>query len=405
MSKTLLYNAFGINSKYDYLKTDYEKGNVIFVIKKPIYNCQCSSCSSDRVKHRGSVTRVIRTLPIGKRSTFIKVILNRLECKNCGIIRQEKIDFAEPNKSYTRLFERYVLELSRAMTILDVASLLGVSWHVIKDIQQRYLGKKYSKPPVNGLRHIAIDEISIRKGHRYLTVVMDLDSGIIVYVGDGKGSDSLIPFWKRIRRFKKNIEAVAIDMSVSYVSAVQNNLPDAKLIIDHFHVIKLFQDKLSSLRTSLQSALKGTCEYDILKGTRWLLLKNPQNLNEKKNEKQKLEEALLINKPLATAYYMKEDLRQLWSQENKEKAIEFLKDWLKRAKASGIQMLIKFANTLAAYRTGILAYYDHKISTGPLEGTNNKIKVLKRNAYGFRDMGFFKLKIYALHEAKFRLVG
>lgn len=137
----------------------------------------------------------------------------------------------------------------------------------------------------------------------------------------------------------------------------------------------------------------------------WILLKNPENLNKERNERQRLDEALQINEPLATGYYMKEDLRQLWSQKNKEKADTFLKDWIARAESSGIRILQKFANTLAAHRTGILAYYDFPISTGPLEGTNNKIKTMRRQAYGFRDIEFFKLKILAIHKAKYVLVG
>ena len=144
---------------------------------------------------------------------------------------------------------------------------------------------------------------------------------------------------------------------------------------------------------------------NVLKGIRWLLLKNPENLDPKRNERQRLEEALRINQPLATVYYMKEDLRQIWDQANKATARRVLQDWIRRAEASGIKMLQKFAITLAMYREGILAYYDYPISTGPLEGTNNTIKTMKRQAYGFRDHEFFKLKIYALHRTKYALVG
>nr|VFK01718.1 MAG: Transposase [Candidatus Kentron sp. LFY] len=119
-----------------------------------------------------------------------------------------------------------------------------------------------------------------------------------------------------------------------------------------------------------------------------------------------MQEALQLNQPLATAYYMKDDLRRIWQQEDKESAEFLLSDWIKRAMVSGIGMLKRFANTLAAFRSGILAYYDfNRISTGPLEGTNNKIKTLQKMAYGFRDMDFLKLKIKGLHETKYALVG
>ena len=143
----------------------------------------------------------------------------------------------------------------------------------------------------------------------------------------------------------------------------------------------------------------------VLKGTRWLLLKNFENLDPKKDEKQRLEEALSLNKPLATAYYLKEDLRQFWEQPGKKFGTLFLDGWIQRAETSGIKILQQMAKTLAAHRSGLLAYYDAMITSGPMEGTNNKIKTMKRQAYGFRDKEFFKLKILAIHETKYVLVG
>jgi transposase len=331
--------------------------------------------------------------------------IQRVFCCRCWALRQVKVDFADHRRSYTRTFERYAVDLLRHMTIKDVAQHLGVSWDVIKDIQKRHLKKKFSRPQLKHLCHIAIDEISIGKGQRYLTVVLDLKSGAVVYVGDGKGADALDHFWKRLKRSKAKIKAVAIDMSPAYISAVSTKLKTATIVFDHFHVIKLFNEKLTGLRRALYREATEGLEKEVLKGSRWLLLKNPENLDAKRNEKERLEEALQLNQPLATAYYMKEDLRRLWKQRDKTAAEKFLQDWTSRAKVSGIQMLKKFANTLLAHRSGILAYYDFPISTGPLEGTNNKIKTMKRQAYGFRDMDFFKLRILAIHQAKYALVG
>jgi transposase len=143
----------------------------------------------------------------------------------------------------------------------------------------------------------------------------------------------------------------------------------------------------------------------VLKGTRWLLLKHPDNLDPKRNEKQRLKEALKLNEPLATAYYLKEDLRQLWEQEGYAQASEFLNDWIERARCSGVRMLQEFAETLVTHRRELLNWYHCPISTGPLEGTNTKIKLLQRQAYGYRDMEFFRLKIYALHMTTYALVG
>jgi transposase len=196
-----------------------------------------------------------------------------------------------------------------------------------------------------------------------------------------------------------------MDMSVAYRSAVSIHLPKAKIVFDHFHVINLFNEKLSELRRALYREATEVMHKQVLKGTRWLLLKNPENLDAAKNEKQRLEEALALNKPLATAYYMKDELRRFWEQPGKQFATAFLDGWIRRAEASGIKVLQQMGKTLAAYRSGLLAYYDAMITSGPMEGTNNKIKTMKRQAYGFRDQEFFKLKILAIHETKYALIG
>ena len=134
-------------------------------------------------------------------------------------------------------------------------------------------------------------------------------------------------------------------------------------------------------------------------------MKNPDNLDPERNERQRLQDALELNTPLTIAYYLKEDLRQIWDQPNKRTARRVLQDWMARARSSDIRMLRQFADTLQEHEEGILAYYDFPISTGPLEGTNTKIQAMKRQAYGFRDREFYKLKILGIHEAEFALVG
>jgi transposase len=404
MSTSLLYHAFGIRG-YECVRTDYHDGQVTFTIRQGPETCRCSACGSSQVISRGQAERCFRSLPIGSRATTVVLPIPRVESLACGLVRQVEVPFAESRRSYTKSFERYALELSRSMTIRDVALHLGVSWDVIKDIQKRDLSHRYAKPKLKHLRYIAIDEIAVAKGHRYLTVVMDLQSGAVVFVGDGKGADALKPFWKRLRPSKAQIEAVAMDMSVAYRGAVSTHLPKAKIVFDHFHVIKLFNEKLSDLRRALYREATDVMHKEVLKGTRWLLLKNPENLDVEKDEKRRLKEALALNQPLATAYYMKEDLRRFWDQPGKRFATTFLDGWIRRAEASGIKMLQQMAKTLAAHRSGLLAYYDVMISSGPLEGTNHKIKTMKRQAYGFRDLEFFKLKILAIHETKYALVG
>lgn len=404
MSTTsLIYHAFGVRG-YRVRRTEYVGGEVYITIQQPDSKLRCSVCRSRRVIRRGGRRRRFRGLPIGSRRVWFVFRVPRLECKHCGAVRQAEIPFAPGQHSYTKRFARYVVQLARLMTMWDAAQHLGVSWNVVKDLLKEALRQRFREPRLKNLRLLAIDEISIGKGQRYLTVVLDLETGAVVFIGEGKGEKALDPFWKRLRRSRARIKAVGIDMSQAYINAVRGHLPQATLVFDHFHVVKLMNDKLSDLRRTLQRQAEAE-QKAVLKGTRWLLLKNPKDLDEKRNESEHLRKALELNAPLAAAYYLKEDLRQLWSQPDKQTAALFLDRWIERARATGIRQLVTMSNTLSIHRHGLLAYYDVPISSGPLEGTNNKIKTLQRQGYGYRDQEFFRLRIFALHETRYELVG
>ena len=190
MSTSLLYHGFGIRG-YKYLGAEYEGGKVIFTVQQQQVDLRCRVCGSWRVVRRGTNLRRFRSLPIGSKPVQIVWDVPRLGCLDCGAVRQVKVGFADERRSYTKAFERHVLDLSRRMTIRDVARHLQVGWDVVKDIQKRYLGRKFRRIKLKHLRQIAIDEIAIGRGHRYLTVVLDLVSGAVVFVGDGKGADAL----------------------------------------------------------------------------------------------------------------------------------------------------------------------------------------------------------------------
>ena len=270
-----------------------------------------------------------------------------------------------------------------------------------KGIQKSYLQHRFAHRKKEKLKQIAIDEISIGKGHRYFSVVFYLDTGAVVFVGDGKGAEALHPFWKisvppgeRQGRCHRYVSGLCRGGPGSFAQR--------KIVFDHFHIVKLFNDKLSDLRRKLYHEIKDMLTKQVIKGTRWLLLKNPENLNKDRDEPQRLQEALKLNQPLAAAYYMKEDLRQFWTQ-HKQKAEDFSPLDIPRKIFRHLHAQ-KFANTLSR-RKAMLAYHDFPISTGPFEGTNNKIKTMQKQSYGFRDMDFLKLKIMALHLTKYALVG
>ena len=268
----------------------------------------------------------------------------------------------------------------------------------MKDIHKNHLKHNYACPDIRNVRFIGIDEFAVRKGHVYKTIVVDLETGHIIYVGNGKGADALDAFFRRVRKYGVNIEYVATDLSAAFISAVRKNLPEAQLVFDHFHVKKIINDKVDKLRRSLYHSKLYEKQRDVIKGIRWLLLRNGENIKTDAAKKQ-LREALEINEPLAKAYYLKEKITLVWGQLDKAAARAWLYDWIKEAIRSEVTQLIKAGMSMFKHREGILAWYDKRITTAMVEGINNKIKVMKREAYGFTEDRYFELRLLALHDA------
>ena len=195
------------------------------------------------------------------------------------------------------------------------------------------------------------------------------------------------------------IEVVATDLSGAFIASVTENAPEATLVFDHFHVVKLMNDAVYSGRRTQYAVETDLNKRKIIKGTRWLLLQNGTDVMDSRH-RNRLDNVLELNKPIAQAYFLKEYLREIWMQPNKAEAEKVIDDWVRIARDSGQKQLVKMAATLLAHRWGILAWYDHHISSGRVEGINNKIKVMKRNAYGFRDEEYFKLRLFSLHDCR-----
>ena len=235
-----------------------------------------------------------------------------------------------------------------------------------------------------------------------MTVVTDLTTGRILHAVEGKGKEDIRPFLEKLAKKAKKLEAVAMDMSSSFFWAVNETLPQVKIVFDRYHVVALMNRGIDELRRDLQHELEGL-DKKILKGSRFLLLRNYDSLDP--NRKTRLDALLQVNQPLYVMHSMKEQLRLLWEKQDRDSAQNFLIVWCRDAMQSGIKQLIKIAKILANYRSRLLSYFDHKITSGAVEGLVNKIKTLKRQAYGFRDMEYFKLRLYHLHTQRYSLTG
>lgn len=411
MSTTLLYHAFDLRT-FKYQSMEIKGGCHYFhVYKKTVFK-RCRRCKNKNTVQVGENLRTIRLMPIGFRKTFAVLHLKIFRCKDCKAECQEPIEDAKPRKSYSKRFARYVLELASITTLSTVSGRLGIGWDLGKEIVKEDLKRKVKRRKYKHIGVIAIDEISAKKGHDYLTLITDLESGHVIFVAEGKDSECLKPFFTKLHRAGAKLKACAIDMSGAYEKAINEynaSLPDseAKCVIvnDHFHAVKQMNEALDAIRKDEGKKLEEQGQK-LLKGSRFLLFMGKKKLREKPERIERLQALLFSNEILMKAWLLKEIFRLFWDQISKETARNLIEEWCTMVKdTTANKHLLRVMKMVRKHLENILAYYDFRISTGPLEGLNNKIKVMKRQAYGFRDMEFFKLRILTIHETKYQLTG
>jgi len=401
---SILYHTLGLVG-YHHCSTEYRDGKVIYFVERAPGKRKCGKCgaSHGHLTFDGQFERTFLGLPVGRKRQEVVLRGHILVCSNCGTRAREPIPFAKGKTRYIKAFARLVVDLCGITTIRNVSRYLGVGWDLVKDIFKADLGKRLKRRKIGRIRYIAVDEFATHKGHKYMTIVLDLETGEILHAQEGKDAAALVTFLETLKRRKAPLEAVAIDMSEAYASAVRTVFGDKLDIVhDPFHVTALASKAIDETRRDLYRQLLGE-EKKAVKGTRFLLLHGLENLKE--SGLNRLMTLMETNEPLYAAYMLKEDLRMFWSLPTAEAGKAFLDDWIRVARGLGNRHFAKLADTLDSHRAGLLAYFKHRISTGPLEGLNNKIKVLKRQAYGFRDMAFFKLRLYFLHETSILLPG
>jgi transposase len=288
------------------------------------------------------------------------------------------------------------------MALLHVAGLLGTGWDMIKDIFKEDLKRRMKKRKISKVRYIAIDEFAVRKGHKYISIIMDLESGMVLNAALGRDGNAILPFLYRLKRAQAPLQAVAVDMSPAFLKAVKTVFPNLDVVHDPYHVMALASRAVDTVRRDLARGLNEEGKK-VIKGSRFLLLRGLESLSASHLEK--LTILMESNRPLYLAYLLKEDLRRLWDHGNSRLALRFIVQWLERAVESGLKPFVKLALTIIRHLDQLLSYFSHRISTGPLEGLNNKIKTLKRQAYGYRDMEFFFLRILFIHESIYSITG
>ena len=334
----------------------------------------CSGCGQLGFERYDRSTQRIRDLNVFETYTYLVLDKWRLNCPSCGV-RVENVGFAAPRSRCTRRFEDYVARLCQHMPVASVAELLGLDWKTVKDIDKRALERQFAVPDYSGLRLLAIDDLAYKKNYKFLTIVLDVERTSVVWVAKGRGTATLKAFFDEIGpEAASRLEAIAIDMWEPYIAAIQAKAPQVAIVFDKFHVIRAYSRVIDRVR--LDEFNKAEAEAKpVLRGTKYLLLKNRGNLSDK--QENRLRELLALNENLSTVYVLKDDLKRLWDCSDRHDAMRVLDEWTQAVEQSQIEPLRALARMLQRYSYGLFNHRDYPINTARLEGLNNKIKVIK----------------------------
>ena len=356
------------------------------------YRPRCHACGSEAATvHSNGHRRFIRDLNMANAQVELQVDYRKVWCNTCGGVRVEQMSFADAGQHVTLRLARYIHELCKEMTVKAVAEHLDIDPKTVKNIDKLLLQKTFADAAFDNLQILMIDEIAIHKGHTYMTVIADFLTGRVIWMGHNRDKQTLDAFFKNLtKEQKRSIKAVAMDMWDPYINRVRHYLPGARIVFDFFHVVQSFARVIDRVRVSEYARTKGE-ERKFIKGSRFLLLTNEQNLT--KDQRNKLEALLDANKTLSTLYILKDQLKMLYYYGDQQRVETTLNDWCRMADQIRHPAVTAFAKQLRRFAYGIINHADYPIGTSALEGINNKIKVIKRKAYGFHDDQYFILKV------------
>jgi len=372
----------------------------------PGYPKRCGRCGAEVVAIHDVAERRVRDLSVFDWDTWVVFPRARLECPRCGPTVEAVPWLDRYQRMTTRLAEK-IARLAMVLPIRHVAAWFHLHWDTVKQIDHRALYARLGPITAERLadvRLLVIDEFAIQKGHRYATVIVDPTTKRVLWVHRGRDRAAIRPFLDLLGpEGRARIEAVAVDMSGSYGDEIRAQCPQAVIVYDLFHIVAKYAreviDRVRVDETNKIARAAGPNQTGIraarrvIKGTRWLLLKNREHIAPA--DRVRLDELLDANRALFIVYVLKDDLKRLWRFRYPKAALRFWQGWYERARASRIPALIRFADLLTPYVPGIISHCRYPLHTGVVEGINNKIKVLKRMAYGYRDDAYFFLKIRA----------
>lgn len=312
----------------------------------------------------------------------------------CGKVKSEKLDWLSDNPFYTKRLVFHVGRRCRSSSIKDVAKELHLDWKTVKDLEKQYMQEQLRRAGKACPKVIGVDEISVKKGHKYRIVVSDLEKHRPIWFGgQDRSEESMDEFYQYIgEKASKNIRLAVMDMWKAFEKSAKKNAPQTAILYDKFHVMKHLSEALDKVRKQEYARLAGT-DRKYIKGQKYILLSNRENLT--LDGKASLKTLLTINKRLNTAYLLKESFGQLWNYQTEGWARKFFDNWKSSLRWQKLEPYEKFTELIERHWDGIAAYSkpENKVSLGFVEGLNNKIRVFQRRAYGLRDEEYLRLKV------------
>ena len=362
---------------------------------------RCGRCQQPSPLIHDRRIRLVRDRDLLDQRVQLRLPVRRVDCLTCGRVT-EHISWLAPASRLTRRLCTWIESLLQLLPISHVSQLTGLHWHTIKTLDKRRLQAAFGTFEPGDVRRLVMDEFALHKGHRYATVIMDAERTRVLWVGLGNSRKAIRPFFEQLGERCQQIEAVAMDMNTAFDLEVKQHCPQAEVVYDLFHVVARYgRDVIDRIRVDQANALRhDKPARQVVKQSRWLLLRNRENLKE--DHAIRLQELLAANQPLATVYVLKDALKEVWYAPSVREGWRRWRAWLRHARESGLAPLQRFARNLQRYARGILASARFHMHTSLLEGVNNRIKVIKRMAYGFRDSDYFFLKIKAAFPGKMR---
>jgi transposase len=353
---------------------------------------RCGVCRGHcRKVHQVEEARSWQDLSLRQLPMVLRYRPRRLRCARCGV-HVEAVPWARLWSRVTTALARAVAVLARQLSWQETARYFRLDWKSVASIVRRVVAYGLARRQRRPLHVLGIDEVSRRKGHHYLTVVYDLERGVLLWVGEDRTEETLTRFFTALgRRRAATIRVACLDMWQAYLKAVRNHAPNAQVLFDRFHLVQHLNRAVDEVRRSEMRRLSGR-EKTSFKRTRFLLLKNPWNL--RPDERERLSTLVRWNTPIVRAYYLKEAFQLFWTYRQPARAEQHLRRWLHSAMRSRLEPFKDLVRMLRAHLDGVLAWTRLRVSNGALEGMNNKIKLVSHRSFGFRTVSNFTAAIY-----------